>query len=452
MGALAFLLMEKGHRVSGSDLKQNAMTSRLKEAGADISACHAAENINDADVVVYSSAIKEENPELKAARALGKEVLRRAQLLAQLMENQTGVTVAGAHGKTTTSSMLAALLTKTGFHPTIAVGGIPMETSSNAGLGEGKYFVAEVDESDGTFLYFSPKYSVITNIDYEHVDHYKDFNDLLKCYRQFIEQTQPDGAVIACGDDPNVRQILSTTHVSYVTYGESPDNDFHISDYSCDGRTAKFKCYQKGAELGQVALNVLGKHNALNALASVIVGLQLEIPFSKIADALKTFRGVQRRFQLKGDVGGIRVIDDYAHHPAEIACVLSTVESLCPENLIVVFQPHRYSRLQAFRNDFIKVLSVCPNLLVTDVYAASELPIEGISGGDFAKNMRQAGYTQVQYVVKEQITEYLTTHARRGDIVLMLGAGDITDISQDFVEALRQKSGSDAPVKIVTGC
>ena len=315
MGALAHLMLAKGHKVTGSDLKQNQLTAVLSQNGAQIFIGHEPANILGADYIVYSSAVKADNPEMVHAHQQGIKIMKRAQLLAELMRGQTAITIAGAHGKTTTTAMIANLLNRAGFHPTTAVGGLLNGESQNAIFGDGKYFVAEVDESDGSFLLFSPKFSVITNIDFEHVDYYHTWENILKAYNQFIGQTVSDGLIVACGEDDRLRQLLTDSKRRFMTYGLSAKHDVYAEHIRLEGYNSFFDCVFKGENLGTVQLAVPGQHNVLNALACIAIGLSLSIDFERIRQSLKVFRGVQRRLQLKASIKDILVIDDYGHHP-----------------------------------------------------------------------------------------------------------------------------------------
>jgi len=377
MSALASLLLDKGCQVSGSDLRTNQITERLKKQGVDIALGHLPKNVKNVDHVIYSSAIKEDNPEFIEAKKRKIPVMQRAQLLAELMNGHTAITVAGAHGKTTTSSMIAHLLGKANFNPTTAVGGIVQGAGSHAQLGGGKYFVTEVDESDGSFLYFSPQYSVITNIDFEHVDHYKNWQSILDAYREFIERTIDGGVILAYGDDEQLLNLLKSSQVPYKTYGFLPHNNITATDITFDQFLAQFHCIVDGRDLGEVHLNVPGRHNVANALACISLGLNLSIDFDCIRESLNEYKGVQRRFQLKDKVNDIWVIDDYAHHPTEIRTILETAQlfkqALPSEDseLITIVQPHRYSRVEAPFDGFAESLIHSDQMIITDIYAAS---------------------------------------------------------------------------------
>jgi UDP-N-acetylmuramate--alanine ligase len=444
MGTLASLLLDKGYRVSGSDVKDNELTALLKKKGAKIFIGHSVENIKGAHYVVHSSAIRASNPEMIAAVSGQIPLLRRAELLAELVNGECGITIAGAHGKTTTTSMVSNMLLKAGLNPTTAVGGIINgDTAYNANLGEGKYFVAEADESDGTFLYFEPQYSIITNIDFEHVDFYKNWDNIIAAYRKFIQRTRKGGWVIVCGEDPRLKELVSDEKIASITYGTSPQFDVYAQDIVNEGYSTHFDCYHQGQRLGTVDLLVPGRHNVLNALATIALGLKLNIPFATIAASLQTFYGVKRRFQLKGNFDDIMVIDDYGHHPTEIMATLSAAKSFNKKRLVVVFQPHRYSRTRFLMEEFVKSFKLSDQLIVTDVYAASEKPSEGADINELYDKLRAEYGDAAVYLKKDKIVEHLLETVRSGDLVLTLGAGDVTQLSDQFVAAWNERHPSD---------
>lgn len=440
MGALASLMLAKGYRVSGSDLKESLITTQLKLLGAQIFIGHNEQSIGDCDYVIYSSAIRDDNPEVVAAKKKHIPLLKRAQLLAQLFNSQIGIAVAGAHGKTTTSSMISCLLIKAGLNPTTAVGGLMNTSGMTSSLGAGKYFVAEVDESDGTFLHFSPHYSVITNIDFEHLDYYHTWKNILSAYRQFIRCTKDEGYVIACGEDRRLHEMLLEQKGQFMTYGFNSSNDIFAQNIMMDGYATKFECVFKRKILGQICLNIPGRHNILNALACLSVGLMLSIDFDLISESLKGFSGVKRRFQVKADVDNILVIDDYGHHPTEITATLQAARSLKKQRVVCVFQPHRYTRTMYLMEEFVKSLSLSDYLIVTDIYAASEKPIEGVTSYVLYEKIRTSGHIPVVYLKKEEILDHLSEIIRPGDLIITLGAGDINRIADDFAATIKNKS------------
>ena len=456
MGALASLLLAKGKIVSGSDLKENQVTEKLKAQGARIFVGHDARHMEGADVVIYTSAVQEHNPELAAAKARHVPVLQRAVLLAELMKSHTGITVAGAHGKTTTTSMIAGLLMKAGLNPTVAIGGIVNGSACHAQLGGGEYFVAEVDESDGSFLHFAPKVSVITNIDYEHLDYYHNWENILSAYRAFIHKTTPDGLVLVRGDDERLMRLVEESGRSFKTFGFLPRHNITARNIQFDHFHSRFECVIDGKSRGEVQLVIPGRHNVANALACIGTGLTLSIDFDVIRESLKEFQGVQRRFQVKGKIDNIWVIYDYAHHPTEIEATLQTAQVVKrsgpgmegERRLIAVFQPHRYSRLQALMDEFARSLTTADYLIVTDVYAASEKPIEGISAETLCDKIREKTEKPVFYVKKENVVDDLLSAVHPGDFVMTLGAGDISSMTDHFVSALKESVEKKSKVKL----
>ena len=448
MGTLATLMLTKNFKISGSDAKENQITKSLKELGATIFIGHQAKHVEGADYVVFSSAIRADNPEIQAARAKHIPILKRAQLLAWLMNPQVGVTIAGAHGKTTTTSMVSNLLIKAGFKPTTAIGGISHGVPSyNANLGDGKYFVAEVDESDGSFLYFTPKYSIITNIDFEHVDYYHNWENILKAYRQFIQRTAADGWVIVCGDDERLHTLMQGMDKPCVTYGVSSQNTVYAQNIQCDGFSSHFDCVIDGKNQGQFTLNVPGQHNVLNALACISLGWKLNIDFDVIRQSLQEYRGVQRRLQVIGEVDNILIMDDYGHHPTEIKATLSAAKHLRRKRLVTAFQPHRYTRTKFSFNEFAGSLSLSDYLIVTDIYAASEPPIEGVTAQKLVEKIKENFSGTVIYLKKDEIVDHLANIASAGDLVLTLGAGDITYLGQELVNKLKDKKSAGGSLK-----
>lgn len=438
MGAIALLLQAKGHQVSGSDIKESEYTGKLREGGAEIFIGHDAKNISHPSVVVYSSAIHKDNPELIAAQKKNIPIVQRAQVLAQLMETEKGITIAGAHGKTTTTSMISYLLIKADIHPTTAVGGIVNGGAYNANLGDGRFFVAEVDESDGSFLYFAPFYSIITNIDFEHVDYYGTWDAILNAYRKFIEKTNPSGRLFVCGEDARLMTLVKESRRSCTRYGFEPTNDIYAINFMNQGYFSSFECVYKGKNIGTFHLKIPGKHNILNSLACIALGLELSIDLEIIRRSLEEFSGAKRRFQLKGDINDIMVVDDYGHHPTEIKATLEAAKSFGRKRVVVVFQPHRYTRTKFLMEEFVKSLSNSDYLILTDIYAASEDPIEGVSTQALYEKMKALNHPTVVYLKKDEILGHLSEIVRRGDLVLTLGAGDVTKISDDLAKQLRE--------------
>jgi len=437
MSALAKILLSKGCRVSGSDLADSKILQRLRNEGAEVFIGHAPENLQEGvEVVVFSSAIPPSNIELQEARKKGLPVISRGELLAEIMKHYKGIAVVGAHGKTTTSSMISLVLYRNGFDPTIIIGGEVNDIGSNAVYGTGEYLVAEADESDGSFLYLDPYIAVITNIDNDHLDYYRTVEEIEKAFRTFIEGIRPDGFVVMCGDDPKLRN-LKPQGIEAITYGFQEDVDFRAELVSLDGLRTEAVVTYKGHYLGRLRLSIPGTHNIQNALAAVAVGTRLELSFSDIASALAEFRGVQRRFQEIACIDDIKIIDDYAHHPTEIKALLEMAQSLRPTRLIVVFQPHRYTRTLFLREQFGTAFQGADLVIVTEIYSAGEKPIPGVSGELIAGEIKKTGQTVVYLPQMQDALEFLKKECRSGDLVLTVGAGDIWKLGKSLAEYLK---------------
>ena len=443
MSGLAEVLLNMGYQVSGSDLKATDVTDRLVSLGGRVFTSHAASNVEGVQVVVYSSAIKPDNPELTRARADGIPVIPRADMLAELMRMKYGVAVGGSHGKTTTTSMVATVLQRGGLDPTIVVGGRLRTLGSNAKLGHGRFLVAEADESDGSFLRLAPAVTVVTNIDREHLDHYQDLDDVRQAFTYFANRVPFYGVAVLCVDDEHVRSILPQVTKRHILYGTRPEAEIRGSALDLLPQGSRFRVEAAGRSLGAIELQVPGRHNALNALAAVAVGLELEIAFAHIAEALAGFHGVGRRFELKGEIGGVRVIDDYGHHPTEIAATLAAAKGL-GGRVLVVFQPHRFTRTQLLQEEFGRCFADADRAWVLDVYAAGEAPIPGISGRTVVDSARAQGAAHVDSApTAGQAVEAVVAEARAGDVVLTLGAGDVSKLGEILLSAL-QRSGTPA--------
>jgi UDP-N-acetylmuramate--alanine ligase len=450
MGTLASLLLDQGHAVSGSDLKENELILGLRKKGALVHIGHRTGNVaRDVDFVVYSSAVRVNNPELIESESRNIPVLRRAEVLARLVNQKVGITIAGAHGKTTTTSMVSSLLINADLRPTTAIGGIINgQAAYNANLGEGKYFVAEVDESDGTFHYFNPHYSIITNMDFEHVDFYKNWEGITDAFTKYIGGTHSDGCLIVCGEDKNLLALVRRQKVRAVTYGLSEEQDVYATDVKMDGFESSFTCVTRNGSLGNFQLFVPGRHNILNALACISLGLQLGISHEVMFKTLKNFTGVKRRFQLKGRVDGVTVIDDYGHHPTEIKATLNAARLFAPKRLITVFQPHRYSRTKFLLNEFVEHLALSDELILTDIYAASEKVSEGVGVGVLLEELQKTLGPRVIFLKIEGILKYLQERLLPGDMVIFLGAGDIYHLSDELVKILNESSLIRHPQKV----
>ena len=435
MSGIAEVLLNLGYAVHGSDIAESASVIRLRELGAKIDIGHAAENVKDAHVLVKSSAVRDDNPELIAALEKDIPIIPRAEMLAELMRLRTGIAIAGTHGKTTTTSFTAAIFEEAGLDPTLIIGGRLNVRGINARLGTGKYLIAEADESDGTFLCLFPIMNVVTNVDMDHLDFYPDQQSIDEAFVQFMNKIPFYGCNIVCGDDPGVRRLLPRVNRPVITYGFNARNDLTADVLSC-GASNEFILRLKGIRLGKVSLSQPGRHNILNALGAIGAALQAEIPVEACIEALGKFHGVGRRFERKGEKNGVLVVDDYGHHPAEIAATLSTARLCCPERrLVVAFQPHRFSRTRALFGDFCKAFVQVDKLFLTEIYAASESPIPGVSSESLAHGIRQVTDTDVTCCQDlDDLLEHLNAELQDGDLLLTLGAGNITNIGPRWLE------------------
>jgi UDP-N-acetylmuramate--alanine ligase len=448
MSGIAEVLLNLGYKISGSDQKESAVTQRLISLGAQIFEGHHEANIAGADVVVTSSAISIDNPEVAEARRKHVPVIPRAEMLAELMRLKYGIAIAGMHGKTTTTSMVAAVLAAGGLDPTVVVGGRVDAMGSNARLGKSQYLVAEADESDRSFLKLSPILSVITNIDREHMDCYRDMRDIHRTFLEFMERVPFYGLVVGCHDDPILQRLLPRVHRRVTTYGVSRGSDFLVrldsassaQPSAADPRPlTRFQVTYKEKDLGPFTLHVPGVHNVLNATAAIAVGTALDIPAKQIRTALDGFRGVDRRFQLKGKVGGVTVIDDYGHHPTEIRATLAAVRQCGFHRIHVIFQPHRYTRTRDLFGEFATAFAGADTLIVLDIYAASEKAIDGISGEALSRQIASDGKQMAIYAPSfGDAVEKVTAAARAGDMVLTLGAGNVSQIGPMILERIEK--------------
>ena len=458
MSGIAEVLLTLGYKVSGSDLRESQVTQRLASLGAIIFVGHGAENVTGSEAVVTSSAVTRDNAEVQAARAQHIPVIPRAEMLAELMRLKYGIAIAGMHGKTTTTSMVAAVLAAGGLDPTVVVGGRVDAMGSNARLGKSQYLVAEADESDRSFLKLSPILSIVTNIDREHMDCYRDMDDVEQAFVDFMNRVPFYGAVIACLDDDRLRNLLPRLERRVVTYGASETADFRMRLLDChsqrteDGPRSRFEVSNRNKKIGEFDLHVPGQHNVLNATAAVAAGVGLDIPMEKIAEALKQFRGVDRRFQLKGTIGGISVVDDYGHHPTEIRATLAAARQCGFEKIHVIFQPHRYTRTRDLADEFATAFELADTVQVLDVYAASEEPIAGVTGEDLADKVRAAG-SEAQYVSSfADAATRIASLARDGDLVITLGAGNVYQIGPTVLEELEKRIASNVEPATTAGC
>lgn len=442
MSGIAEVLCNLGFNVAGSDANRSKNTDRLETLfNISIYEGHAAENIGDAQVVVYSSAVKDDNPEVIAAKAKGIPVIPRAEMLAELMLLKPyAVAVSGTHGKTSTTSMVATILGHAGFDPTTVVGGVVDTLGSNARLGSSEWFVTEADESDRSFLMLYPTIAVVTNIDKEHMESYKGMDDVVQCFTDFVNKVPFFGAAIICLDDPNVQLIIPQIKRRRVTYGMTAQADISAHDIRYNDTFGSTFTVWKGTEvLGDIELPVPGKHNVYNALAATAVALEMEIPFERVASAFTGFKNANRRFQFKGEAQGVTVVDDYGHHPTEILATLSAAKnSSNGKRTVVVFQPHRYSRTQELMDEFALAFNNADVLYVLDIYAASEKPIEGITAEVLTDNIRKYGHKNASYIGDiEGAADRVIENLQEGDLVITLGAGSVTRLSDEIVEKLK---------------
>jgi UDP-N-acetylmuramate--alanine ligase len=476
MSGLAEVLLNLGYKISGSDWKPSSVSDRLQTLGAVVFEGHRAENIRGAEVVVTSSAIASGNPEVERARQLHIPVIPRAEMLAELMRLKYGIAIAGMHGKTTTTSMIAAVLAAGGLDPTVVVGGRVDAMGSNARLGRSQYLVAEADESDRSFLKLSPIIAVVTNIDREHMDCYRNLQDIKRAFLEFMDRVPFYGIVVACNDDPILRRVLPKLKRRMVSYGTRTGSDFQIRLKNALARNARrvrarletdgtgngsgstpgclasgtagaplancFELSYQAKSLGQFVLRVPGLHNALNATAAIAVGVGLDIPVPQIRGALENFRGVDRRFQLRGMVKGITVIDDYGHHPTEIRATLAAARQCGYRRIHVIFQPHRYTRTRDLMDEFAAAFGDADSLWVLDIYPASEQPIEGVTGEALAERIAEKGNPSARYVSGfEDAVHAAAEQAREGDMVLTLGAGSVSQVGPMLLEKFEAGAG-----------
>lgn len=440
MSGIAELLLSLGYRVSGSDLRTTDITKRLEGMGGEIHQGHEAAWVAGADVVVTSTAIPADNPEVVAAKEAHVPVIQRAEMLAELMRlKKYGIAVAGSHGKTSTTSMVAAILAEAGLDPTVVVGGKVHGLGSNAKLGGGEFLVAEADESDGSFLKLSPVIEVVTNIDLEHLDYYRDIEQIKDIFLEFIDRLPFYGVAVVCIDNDNVAQILPRIKKRILTYGLSEQADLQAVKITSGNGTSTFTVRNSSGELGVIRLNRPGRHLIYNSLAAISVGLELEIDFAVIARALEQFQGVQRRLQVKGAAGGVLVVDDYGHHPTEIRATLDAVREGWPERRVVVaFQPHRYSRTHGLFDDFVTAFRRADVLILTDIYAASEQPIEGVTSEKLLEAIKLHGQRHAHFIPElVQQPQALLPLLQEGDLLLTLGAGNIVRAGEQVLAALQ---------------
>src|SRR5690554_1745448 len=437
MSGIAEMLLKKGYQVSGSDIKDSQKLKKLRSLGAKIYIGHRSANLANADLVVYSSAIKADNPEIRYARKQGITVIKRAQMLAELMKDKEGIAVAGTHGKTTTTSMIATLLIEGGIDPGILVGGNLDIIKGNSYLGRGKYFLTEADESDGSFLCYNPKVVVVTNIELDHQDYYGSRDNLIKTFRLFINNIPEDGTAVLCVDDKNIMEIIKPENNRFLTYGIKK-GILRADDCKFMPFGSYYNLIYKDKLLGEINLQVPGQHNILNSLAAAGVGLYTGMEFMDIKRGLEKYRGVRRRFEKKGMVDNILVIDDYAHHPTEIRETLKTAKNTGFNRIIGIFQPHRYSRTKFLMEDFSRSFTLIDHLIITDIYAAGEKPIAGVDSDKLAGKISKRGI-KVDYISEQEgIVNYLQKIVKPQDLIITIGAGDVYRVGELFIKEMKK--------------
>lgn len=437
MSGIAKILMNMGYTISGSDLKVSEALIRLKDAGAKVFIGHHVSNVKGADLVVVSSAIPKTNPEYVEAIKLNIPVVHRADMLSLLMKSKKGIAVSGAHGKTTTTSMISLIMEKNGFDPTVIIGGELNDIGGNATLGNGEFLVAEADESDGSFMKLKPYIAVVTNIENDHMDYYKNMENMKKAFKTFINNVKQDGFIVLGNDNEYVREMIKDIDKEYYTFGINHNSDFKPKNIRMEGFLTRFDIYFRDKFLGEYELNVPGLHNVFNATAAVAVGNRLGISTDGMREAIKTFQGVQRRFQVVGDIEGIKIIDDYAHHPTEIKATLKAARTCKPRKIYAIFQPHRYTRTQNLVKEFGLAFGDADEIILTDIYSAGEKPINGVSSELIAESLKDNGKKVVLIKKKEDIPDYIIDKVAPGDYILTIGAGDISDTAYSIVYKLK---------------
>ncbi len=437
MSGIAEVLLNMGYEITGSDIGQSSTVKRLKDLGAKIAIDHSARNVEGAGVVVVSSAIRDDNPEVMRAQELTIPVIPRAEMLAELMRLRYGIAVAGSHGKTTTTSMIAAVLSYGKLDPTIVVGGKVKSMGTNARLGSGDFMVVEADESDGSFLRLSPVISVLTNIDEEHMDYYKDMAELEGAFMSFLNKIPFYGLSVLCVDCPRVEALSKDFNKRTITYGFDKGAELRADNVTISGFQTVFDVILLDSPLGTVTLNVPGRHNAQNALAAIAVGMELGMSFNDVRDGLAEFRGIERRLQVKGEGRGVVVIDDYAHHPREIEVTLSAVKESHDGRVVVIFQPHRYSRTKLLYDEFVKVLAKADMLYIMDIYSAGEDPIEGITSGNLYESIKKEGQNNITHLQGDSMLQSVVDNLQSNDLVITLGAGNVWAFGEKILQELR---------------
>lgn len=443
MSGIAQILSAQGNKISGSDLQKNGITTKLEALGIEIYPGHFASNIKEGvDLLVISSAISPDNIEVIRAKELNIPVIKRGKMLANLVNRRKGIAVAGAHGKTTTTSMIYTVLSESGLDPTFIVGGELQKSNLNAKLGTSDYFVAEADESDASFLDLKPHAAVITNIEDDHLDFYKSLDNLKKAFKDFIAGVSNDGLVIVYGADNGIREIIDPIQKKILLYGEDEEYDYYFNNWSVKGLGSVFDVYKQGNKIGSIELAVPGKHNALNGLAAIAVALELGVDFASIKEAILKFRGIKRRFEIIGKWNGITLVDDYAHHPTEIRATLNAAKNMHSGRIITIFQPHRYSRTQSLGKELGEAFLKSDLAIFTEVYAAGEAIIPGVNGINVCEAAKKAG-CNTEYIAEfKNIVEYLRENVQSGDLIITMGAGDIWKVGVEVLNNRLEKTHS----------
>lgn len=441
MSAIAEVMLDKGYEISGSDLSDSEVVQKLRSKGAVIYKGHNASNVEGKEAIVLSSAIHQDNPELVQAKKLGLKIFHRSDILAYLLNAVKGIAVAGAHGKTTTSSMISVVLEHAKVDPTIIIGGFVDYLDGNAKLGKSDYLVAEADESDGSFLKFYPHISVVTNIEDDHMDHYGSMENIIKAFVQFVQNLDKEnGLAVLCFDNENIRNIAPKVDRNYISYALEHEADYTATDIVTDGPHTTFSVVYKGENLGKVTVNVPGRHNVLNALATIAVCRQLGLSMQEIADGFTAFVGTKRRFQTKFRNNDVWIVDDYAHHPTEIQTTIKAAKQTKPNRLVVAFQPHRYTRTQLLREEFGSCFKGADVLILTDIYAASEDPIPGISGKTIVDEVKKQTGVDAVYIEKlADIAPWLKNHTQKGDLIITMGAGNIYTVGETLADEFKHE-------------
>jgi len=437
MSGIAEVLLNLGYQISGSDIKETEVTRRLQALGCEVSYGHRKENVKEADVVVVSSAIRQGNPEVEVAEERLIPVIPRAEMLAELMRMKVGIAIAGTHGKTTTTSLIATVLAAGGLDPTVVIGGRLNSIGSSARLGQGEFLVAEADESDGSFLKLMPTIAVVTNIDPEHLDYYKGIEEIKDTFLSFLNKIPFFGLAVLCLDHPNIQSLIPRLKKRFTTYGLTTQADFQAKEIVFEGLSTSFDVIHQRREIGRLELRMPGLHNVYNALATLATAFELGISFQTVRETLHDFSGIQRRFQIKGEKNGVLIVDDYGHHPVEIIATLRAARRGWNRRIVTVFQPHRYTRTQALFHDFLTAFNDADVLILTDIYPAGEDRIEGVEAKALLEGIREYGHKNVTYFAdKKEIVEHLLRVITPGDLVITLGAGDIWQVAEELMNRL----------------